>query len=102
MAKKTATKIRNSKMSSRASGIFVAGHYFSAMGRSNTFKREGKRWAKYPGFFSGPSISDLLAEDVGVGDRFLVTVERLPRLARGPRFPANPWARKSRRRRHSS
>jgi len=39
----------------------------------------------------------MLGIETGDKDRFEVTVKRLPRLSRGPRFPKNPWEEKRKR-----
>lgn len=67
-------------------------HHFSSMGRSDVYELPDG------GSYGGLSLG-ALGFETGEGDRFLVTVERLPRIATGPRFRANPWKWKRRKRR---
>jgi hypothetical protein len=59
-------------------------HGFSSMGTSVHHKTGEHEYC-----FGLPI--DALGFECGNGDRFLVTVERLPRNPSVPRWPKNPW-----------
>jgi hypothetical protein len=57
--------------------VVEASHHHSSMGTSV--------------YFSPSCLPSSMGFECGEGDRFQVTVRRLPRLMRGPRFPRNPF-----------
>lgn len=72
-------------------------HFGVTCGEHGTVAYE---WGKSPdgnGLYGLPFSA--LGVEIGDGDRFKVTVERLRRKAKGPRFPKNPWLRRRSRRR---